>query len=109
MMVVVNVGWLIVTYRLTRSLFWRAFVTIFMAWQILALIAIHSRGLQLAYRPKGFLVAIMLWNNAAFVCSARPLLPSTPRCVSIGAFARASQKLRLQLRPLAIPLLRQHV
>ena len=60
MMVVVNVAWVVITWRLTRSRFWRTLVTVFMAWQILALIAVHSPWPELAYRPKSLLVAIII-------------------------------------------------
>jgi predicted MPP superfamily phosphohydrolase len=73
-MILVNIGWIIAVFRLTKNAFWRAFISLFMAVQIAALLILHSPFDWVAYGPKSFLVSVIIWNNVALACGLGALL-----------------------------------
>jgi uncharacterized protein len=65
LMIVVNVAWCFVVFRLTQKRLWRVLIAVFMAVQIIALISLHTPIQWVAYGPKTFLVWVIVWNNLA--------------------------------------------
>ncbi len=68
LMILVNIGWIVAVFRLTKNRLWRVAISLFMVVQITALLILHSPFDWVAYGPKSFLVSVIIWNNVALGC-----------------------------------------
>jgi hypothetical protein len=63
LMLVVDVAWWVVAFRLTKNRFWRTVISVFMSIQIVCLVTLHGPLSWVAYSPKPFLVGVVVWHN----------------------------------------------